>query len=380
MEHFDVIVVGAGLSGIGAAVRLATMCPARPSRSWRAGDRWGGRGISSAIRVCARTATCSRFSYPFRPWVGRERSPMAGRFSNTFRTTAEDSRVGTGASATATGSPGRRGRRGVQPLGPSKERPWARDHDTVRCGRQLSLSLHRLLPPRPGLPDKQPRSRRLPGSGGAPPALAGRALLPGQTGGHHRRPGATAVTLAPALASNGPPGHHAAAFALLRHRPCRASTRWPRKLHRTLPAPAAHRVLRWKNVLLGTAFYQLCRHCLRTAARLLRGRESLVNCRRATTSTPISAHGTSPGTSGCASRRTATCSRPSGRAGWRIVTDRDRHVHLRRDPARFRPAARCGSRRGRHRSRVGCPAAASVWPLTGSTSTPARPSSIGVSC
>jgi cation diffusion facilitator CzcD-associated flavoprotein CzcO len=81
--------------------------------------------------------------------------------------------------------------------------------------------------------------------------------------------GATAVTLAPALASA------AAHVTLLQRSPSYVAS-LPRvdplaaKLRRILPAPAAHRMLRWKNVLLGVAFYQLCRRRPETATRLLR--------------------------------------------------------------------------------------------------------------
>jgi cation diffusion facilitator CzcD-associated flavoprotein CzcO len=81
--------------------------------------------------------------------------------------------------------------------------------------------------------------------------------------------GATAVTLAPALAP-------AAAHVTLLQRSPSYVVSVPSvdplvaKAYRVLPPPAAHRVLRWKNVVLGTAFYQLCRRRPATAARLLR--------------------------------------------------------------------------------------------------------------
>ena len=37
-EHFDVLIVGAGISGVGAAYHLHDQCPGRASWCWRAGQ------------------------------------------------------------------------------------------------------------------------------------------------------------------------------------------------------------------------------------------------------------------------------------------------------------------------------------------------------
>ncbi len=81
--------------------------------------------------------------------------------------------------------------------------------------------------------------------------------------------GATAVTLAPALSLA------TADVTLLQRSPSYVVSLpsvdpLAAKLQRVLPPPVAHRMLRWKNVLLGTAFYQLCRRRPETATRLLR--------------------------------------------------------------------------------------------------------------
>ena len=265
MEHFDVIVVGAGLSGIGAAVRLATMCPARTFAVLEGRRSMGGTWDLFRYPGVRSDSDMFTLSYPFRPWVGARAIADGGSILQYLRTTAEDSGVD------------RRIRyrhRVTRAAWSSESNRWTveatvgEDHDTVRLGANflyLCTGYYRhdqgYLPDFPGLdafPGQVVHPQRW------PEGLSyqdKRVVIIGS--------GATAVTLAPALASN------ARQVTMLQRSPSYVIALpsvdpLAEKLHRTLPAPAAHRVLRWKNVLLGTAFYQLCRHCLRTAARLLR--------------------------------------------------------------------------------------------------------------
>ena len=81
--------------------------------------------------------------------------------------------------------------------------------------------------------------------------------------------GATAVTLVPAMAST------AAHVTMLQRSPTYiaslpAEDRIARLFQRVLPEATAHRVVRWKNILLGMYFFQLCRRWPGLAKRLLR--------------------------------------------------------------------------------------------------------------
>ena len=58
-EHFDVVIIGAGLSGIGAAYRLQTDAPARPTPSSKPATPSAAPGTSSATPASAPTQTCS---------------------------------------------------------------------------------------------------------------------------------------------------------------------------------------------------------------------------------------------------------------------------------------------------------------------------------
>ncbi len=82
--------------------------------------------------------------------------------------------------------------------------------------------------------------------------------------------GATAVTLVPALAKS------AAHVTMLQRSPSYIAS-LPAKdpiaarLRKVLPAKAAHRAVRTKNVLVGLALYQFCRRFPRQASKVLRG-------------------------------------------------------------------------------------------------------------
>lgn len=61
-HHFDVIVVGAGLSGIGAAYYLQTRCPAKSFTLLEAREEIGGTWDLFRYLAFARTRTCT-------PWA-----------------------------------------------------------------------------------------------------------------------------------------------------------------------------------------------------------------------------------------------------------------------------------------------------------------------
>ena len=62
-EHVDVLIVGAGLSGIGAGVPPADRVPGQDVRDPRgARARSAAPGTCSAIRASARTRTCTRWA------------------------------------------------------------------------------------------------------------------------------------------------------------------------------------------------------------------------------------------------------------------------------------------------------------------------------
>ena len=69
-EHFDVLIVGAGLSGIGAACRLQTRCPDQRFAILEARDRSGGTWDLFRYPGVRSDSDMFTLGYPFRPWTG----------------------------------------------------------------------------------------------------------------------------------------------------------------------------------------------------------------------------------------------------------------------------------------------------------------------
>lgn len=67
-EHFDVIVIGAGLSGIGAGYRLQTRCPRKRYVILEARADIGGTWDLFRYPGIRSDSDMATFSYPFRPW------------------------------------------------------------------------------------------------------------------------------------------------------------------------------------------------------------------------------------------------------------------------------------------------------------------------
>src|SRR5436190_24143103 len=67
-EHLDVVVVGAGLSGIGAGYRLQTECPARSYAILEARDAIGGTWDLFRYPGVRSDSDMFTLGYPFRPW------------------------------------------------------------------------------------------------------------------------------------------------------------------------------------------------------------------------------------------------------------------------------------------------------------------------
>src|SRR6478735_8367930 len=67
-EHVDVVVVGAGLSGIGAAYRLNTECPGRSVAVLEARDVMGGTWDLFRYPGVRSDSDMFTLGYEFKPW------------------------------------------------------------------------------------------------------------------------------------------------------------------------------------------------------------------------------------------------------------------------------------------------------------------------
>ena len=70
-EHLDVLIVGAGLSGIGAAYHVQTECPWANYAVLEARDDVGGTWDLFRYPGIRSDSDMFTFSYPFRPWTER---------------------------------------------------------------------------------------------------------------------------------------------------------------------------------------------------------------------------------------------------------------------------------------------------------------------
>jgi len=69
-EHFDVLIVGAGISGVGAAYHLQVQCPDRSFVALDALDDFGGTWRTHRYPGIRSDSDLYTFGYRFKPWVG----------------------------------------------------------------------------------------------------------------------------------------------------------------------------------------------------------------------------------------------------------------------------------------------------------------------
>ena len=240
---------------------------ARPgaTRSWKGATTSAGPGTCSATPGSAPTPTCSRSAIPSGP--GREAKAIADgpAILKYLRETAREfgidrhirfqHRVRSASWSSAEGVLDRRGGGGRAPgAGP--------------LHLQLPVSVQRLLRLRQGLSAGLCRPRGLPGTAGPSATLARGPRLPrpADRRDRQRRHGGDA---GPRAGRDRGARDHAPALPLVH--PLRPGGGRPRPvIRRFLPERAAHRLIRWKNVLLCLYFYQLCRRKPERAKRFLR--------------------------------------------------------------------------------------------------------------
>jgi monooxygenase len=264
VEHHDVVVIGAGISGIGAGYRLQTMCPDLGYVILEARDDIGGTWDLFRYPGVRSDSDMFTLGYPFRPWTGEQTisdgASILDYVRETARTYGIDRRI-------------RFRTRLVAADWDSATSRWRLTTATAD-GRRTELTAGFLYfcsgyyrydegytPDFPGMdtfrgrivhPQRWPEDLDTTGS---------RVVVIGS--------GATAVTLVPALA--GSVDH----VTMLQRSPsyvvslpardplATAARRW-------LPERAAYRFARWKNYLISLAMYEFSQRAPRRAARLIR--------------------------------------------------------------------------------------------------------------
>ncbi len=335
-EHLDVLIVGAGLSGVGAAYHLQASCPQKTYAILEGRDRMGGTWDLFRYPGIRSDSDMYTLGYSFRPWKdaeGDRRRPLDPRVHPRDRRRGYgiDRRIRYDHRVERADACVERGARWTV------EARDAATGETVAAQLRLSLRLRRLLRLRGGLHAGVRRARALPRPR-RPPAevdaddidYAGkRVVVIGS--------GATAVTLVPELAKR------AAHVTMLQRSPtyivslpardaiadcvARACSRRSGLRARALEERAARQ---WR-------IYQLLPAASRAREGAARRRGLERQIADGSTSRRISRRATTRGTSASASCPTAICSRRSAPAARRSSPTTSR-----RSP---RPASGCGPAR-----------------------------------
>ena len=254
MEQFNVLIVGAGLSGIGAAVHLQRQCPDQSVCILESRGQLGGTWDLFRYPGIRSDSDMHTLGYAFRPWTGVRAIADGATILDYLRATAQEyglerliryqHRV-TSASWSSS-----EGRWTVSvAVGPEQAPQQLSCRFLLVCTGYYNYE-HGYTPEFAGTADFTGRLVH-PQAWPADLDVTGqRVVVIGS--------GATAVTLVPALAER------AAHVTMLQRSPSYLMARpahdaladW---LRQRLPSPLAYGLTRWKNVLLGQLFFQLAR-------------------------------------------------------------------------------------------------------------------------
>ncbi|MGK5685060.1 flavin-containing monooxygenase [Actinoplanes sp. URMC 104] len=260
MSHFDVLIIGAGLSGVGAAWRLQESLPGKTYAVLEARDAIGGTWDLFRYPGVRSDSDMFTLSYPFRPWTDTQSLASGEKIRKYIQDTADEA----GITAHI--------RFGAKVVAADWSTPDSRWTVRLADGSELTCSFlyacagyysyeSGYQPDFPGLADFTGRLVH-PQSWPADLDYRGkRVVVIGS--------GATAVTLVPAMAPD------AAHVTMLQRSPTYLTALPPRDviadaLRRVLPAKPANTIARAKNILLTQGFYQLARRRPQRVRKVLR--------------------------------------------------------------------------------------------------------------
>jgi cation diffusion facilitator CzcD-associated flavoprotein CzcO len=253
-EHLDVLIIGAGLSGIDAAYRLQTALPGKSYAILEARDSIGGTWDLFRYPGVRSDSDMHTLGFPFRPWHADQSIVGGADICNYIRDTATEYGIDRKI---------RLGHKVVRASWSTTEARWTVEARVKADGGIVRLSCN-FLYMCSGYYDYDK---------GFSPEFPGMKQFVGQILHPQEWPekldyagkqivvigsGATAVTLVPALAKE------AAHVTMLQRSPTYVATR-PAKdaialwLYRHLPRSVAARLIKWKNVAYGIATYYFAR-------------------------------------------------------------------------------------------------------------------------
>ncbi len=254
MEHVDVLIVGAGLSGIGAAYHLQTESPGRSFLILEGRESIGGTWDLFRYPGIRSDSDMYTLGYRFKPWPHAKAIADGPSILGYIRETAAENGID------------KKIRFGHKVKGASwssADAAWTVEVERVPSGETLRLRCNFLFLCSGYYKYEEGYTPAFPGI----ERFAGRVVHPQkwtpdiQYAGKRVvviGSGATAVTLVPEMAKQ------AAHVTMLQRSPTYVVSRPAQdpialKLRRWLPAKAAYMLTRWKNVLLGMYFYSLAK-------------------------------------------------------------------------------------------------------------------------
>jgi monooxygenase len=290
-DDLDVIIVGAGLSGVGAGYRLQTECPTKRFAILEARDVIGGTWDLFRYPGIRSDSDMFTLGYPFHPWKAAKSIADGPSILAYIREIAEKFGIDRHIRfhhrivAARWSSADARWTLDVEVGDPRGTGPRSAAQGSLRTMRCAFLYLcagyYRY---------DAAHTPELPGSDRFRGQILHPQWWPEDLDYTGKRvvvigSGATAVTLVPAMAER------AAHVTMLQRSPTYYVSRPDRDaiadaIRKVLPARLAHRIVRGKNILLGTAFYQFCRRYPEAASRRLRGEVA----RRLPTGYPVERH------------------------------------------------------------------------------------------
>jgi monooxygenase len=257
---FDVLIIGAGLSGIGAAWRLQRQRPQDTYAVLEARDAIGGTWDLFRYPGVRSDSDMYTLSYPFRPW----REPESLASGEKIRRYIEDTAEEAGITANI-----RFGTRVTSAAWSSADSRW-----TVHTASGETLTCNFLYGCAGYYSYDEGYQPDFPGVGDFTGRLVHPQFWPADLDWTGKRvvvigSGATAVTLVPAMAAD------AAHVTMLQRSPSYVTPLPERDAlvdaaRRILPPKVANRVARAKNILLTQGFYQLARRRPKLVRRALR--------------------------------------------------------------------------------------------------------------
>jgi monooxygenase len=263
-EHFDVLIVGAGLSGVGAGYHLQKNCPGKSYAILEARDCIGGTWDLFRYPGIRSDSDMYTLGYSFRPWRDAKAIADGPSILKYVRDTAKDSGVDRKI---------RFHHRVKRASWSTSEAMWTIEAERGSAREIVRFTCNFLFMCSGYYRYDEGYSPQFPGI----ERFAGRIVHPQKWTDDvdyaGKRvvvigSGATAVTLVPELAKS------AAHVTMLQRSPTwiislPQEDRIANFLRRRLPARVAYGVTRWKNVLLGMMFFWLCRRRPELAKKLI---------------------------------------------------------------------------------------------------------------